>query len=85
MNTPVQINVPEVKTWLDDTTPTTIGKGWLQARFIHAGVVIERQEGGEYFQGLPKEEAVDLAKKTLLAYNIPFCNRVKGAGIEGEQ
>lgn len=31
---------------------------------------------------LSKEGAIEASKKILLAHNVPFCNRVEGAGVE---
>jgi hypothetical protein len=31
-----------------------------------------------------KEDSIELAKAILLFHEVPFCNRVKGAGVEKE-
>ena len=31
---------------------------------------------------LTRQEAIDAAQAILIAYNVPFCNRVAGAGLE---
>lgn len=33
--------------------------------------------------GLDKDDAIQLAKLILIENNVPFCNRVKGAGTVG--
>lgn len=38
-------------------------------------------KGGEGLIILTKEEAIEAAKQILFAYNVPFANRVKGAGL----
>jgi hypothetical protein len=30
---------------------------------------------------LTKDEAIEMAQNILVAYNVPFCNKVKGAGV----
>lgn len=37
--------------------------------------------GGEYIS-MTKEEAINAATTILLAYEVPFCNRVKDSGLE---
>jgi hypothetical protein len=33
---------------------------------------------------LPKEDAIEVAKRILLKYHVPFANRVKNAGVSVE-
>ena len=43
------------------------------------GVLFERPSGSAF--NLRKEQAIKAAEAIIIAYNVPFCHRVEGAGV----
>ena len=80
MNTPRE--KPAVPTWPEEAEPIAVGP-WRDMRIIESGVLIYRRGESIHRNSavMGREEAIDVAKNILLAYDVPFCNRVKGAGL----
>jgi hypothetical protein len=44
-------------------------------------VMLQDQRDGEAVV-LSREGAIEVAKRILIRFDVPFCNRVEGAGVE---
>lgn len=71
MNTPVQIEkyVPYRE--------YPVGEG-VDVSFSKMSVQLHEENNIVYIR---KEDAIELAKNILIQYDVPFANRVKGAGV----
>ena len=74
MNTPKVIESPEVQRIANNFYVVAMYTN-PDAEFV----TLRRARDDGWVAGFTKEEAIDLAQKILIRYQVPFCNRVKGS------
>lgn len=66
------------------TLNTTLELGPNTVDMFAGGSVLLTDTKDQHMVYLMRGEAIELAKAILLKNDVPFCNRVRGAGVETE-
>ena len=77
------MNVPQTQGGIvPQTKPTQVeiasGHG---LSITDKSIVVWEEKWGKWVY-VPKKEAIELAKIILRSYEVPFCNRIAGSGLE---